>query len=156
GKDEHIRGFRYYVSRPYIVVAQRVCVWQSLTVGRLRAAVTGEKGKEVYSDKLYIETIKPDGTSVVYDTHGRQLPPGERENLNLVDALSPPKAPHVPPAPVPKVTDGTPPPPKTTTPPPAVPPSPQTISFAALRKVVADETPIPTFQYVMLPDFEEQ
>jgi hypothetical protein len=154
GKDDHIHGFRYYVSRPYIVVAQRVCVSQNLTVGRLRAAKTGVTGKEVYSDKLYIETIDPDGTSVVYDTHGRRLPSDEHAKLTLVDVQYPLKAADV--APPPKVLG-------TLIPPPPSPAkqqdelrSPQTISFAALRKVVADETPIPTFQYVMLPDFEEQ
>jgi hypothetical protein len=64
-------------------------------------------------------------------------------NLKLADVLYPPPQ---------KAADA----PKVLPAPPPVPPNPQTISLAALRKVVADETPIPTFQYVMLPDFEEQ
>jgi hypothetical protein len=158
GKDEHIHGFRYYLSRPYIVVAQRVCVGQSLTVGRLRMVAKAQKGSPE-SDKLYIETIDLDGSSVVYDTHGRRLPAEERAKLELVDVVYPPpspadvdtKAKQVGELPPPKKNGEATPPVK-----PAPTPPAQTLSLAALRKVVADETPIPTFQYVMLPDFEEQ
>jgi hypothetical protein len=58
GTDQKYKGFRYYLPRPYVVVSQRVCVGQHLVAGKLMRRPDGafflqtvdEQGRHRYLD----------------------------------------------------------------------------------------------------------
>lgn len=64
GTDDKIKGFRYYVSRPYLIVSRRVCVGQHLAVGRLLWQKDGPE--------TVIETIDEHGRPRYYDSRGAE------------------------------------------------------------------------------------
>jgi hypothetical protein len=66
GTDDKVHGFRYYLSRPYVVVSQRVCVGLDLAVGRLLV--------DRNSSMVYVETTDPDGRPRCLDGRGVEVP----------------------------------------------------------------------------------
>jgi hypothetical protein len=50
--DEHVKGFRYYLSRPYVVVKQPIPVSTEVSLLVLKAADFDNVGKEVYGAAL--------------------------------------------------------------------------------------------------------
>jgi hypothetical protein len=194
GTDDRYKGFRYYLSRPYIVVSRRVCVSQQLVSGKLMENARKE---------LFIETIDEAGRKRYLDIHGQDqsVVAAQDETLTYVryaaaasqsappDAQAPGKA-GAPAAGKPGaqghgggIIGGK---PETVAPPAPKPPpkpgsgrdedSPRLLSPDQLRDLITtghladapapapappaappppDTTP-PPFQFVMLPDFEEQ
>jgi hypothetical protein len=59
--DQHYKGFRYYLPRPYIVVSQRVCVGSHLITGKLMQGTSGA---------LYMETVNEVGQATYRDLRG--------------------------------------------------------------------------------------
>jgi hypothetical protein len=181
GTDARYKGFRYYLSRPYIVVSRRVCVGQQLIAGKLMQNKANEFFIETISEsgaRRYLDMRGEDSSaalvadeSLVYVTYQGQVspPPGQ-------SPAGPGEAPgatlpmgggsvKIPPFPGTKPGPGAGKDADSPTPvspeqfrqiladqlrrdaPPAPPPAP--------APKPADTTP-PAFQFVMLPDFEEQ
>lgn len=179
GKDDRVHGFRYYLSRPYVVVSERVCVGQNLAVGPLLVHPDG---------RVYLQTLNADGSSLYYDQQGYEAacPPGCKP---LMLALEPPPSGGKPPAsagsPGTSVGGGAPTPAGDPSSAPAIVPEVPPGQAAAAPSVgdpqTARDAPAPSFgitnltkeqllallaskncpspnafQFVMLPDFEEQ
>jgi hypothetical protein len=86
GCDGHVKGFRYYVSRPHLVVSRQVPILQSVDYGVLvKAGLTSKGGKHPGQAKdlrgrwpgapYAIQVITPTGAKTTYDTAGDPLPP---------------------------------------------------------------------------------
>jgi hypothetical protein len=175
GADDKYKGFRYYLSRPYMVVSRRVCVGQQIVVGKLMQ----NEDKE-----LFLETIDPEGGRQYLTMRGEDRTKNVATDESLVYLTYPPR-----PAETPSTGTATKPPASGAgqgggspdvvlqPPPPSKPGSDQkkeadinipprtrdqivqTLTDTAPAPPVgakADDTTPPPFQFVMLPDFEEQ
>jgi hypothetical protein len=77
GQDRKHDGFRYYLPRPYVVVAQRIPIAQHYCLGQLKkAASTGTQPEAAPQPKPVIEGLHPDpvtGERPLFDLQGRPL-----------------------------------------------------------------------------------
>ena len=96
GKDNHVRGFRYYLNRPYIVVGKHISVGTQLVPVALATPKNVPQGTE--GPKLVFVGMvpKPDGQYEIYDDHGELIPGLKIEQVDPVP-ISASQNPGVPP-----------------------------------------------------------
>jgi hypothetical protein len=172
--DDKYKGFRYYLSRPYLVVSRRVCLGQQIVAGKLMQNKANE---------YFIETVNDAGGPRYVDLHGgdRTREVAADDSLVYVTYPAPPPdassgggAGKTPTAAVGKGGGAagivvTPP-----TPPQGTPEQKKDVDITAtpltpaqVKQMIADasapagspkadDTTPSAFQFVMLPDFEEQ
>lgn len=141
GTDDHVKGFRYYVSRPYLVVAHRVCVGQHLVVGYLMQDPGADPKRYI------VETIDEAGSPRYLDTQGHQVEtPKDPSKLVPVEHIAAGKTPGSGAAGGKDAKD--------------LMEGKKTGIYPRPARAAANEggtsTPEENFQFVMLPDFEEQ
>lgn len=173
-RDQHHHGFRYYLSRPYLVVSQRVDVVTTYEAARIGYVAKNEKPvtEPCGQVKTVLEGIDTEGCRRLYDMSGRLLP-ADMQNLTLLPFERPNKA-------TPNTTTGgtgqattatgTAPPATGTPAAPGFPPVPAPMGAATSPPAVSGEEPNTggggnnggsvdgedTLSIIFLPDFEEQ
>lgn len=73
GADKQ-KGFRYYLSRPYIVVSQRILVHQEILPGVLIEDTANKKAQVNVTTKYGVRVLMPDGKATHLDLSGNPLP----------------------------------------------------------------------------------
>lgn len=81
GKDDCVHGFRYYLSRPYLVVSKPVEVATGDTLAIL-TEVSDEPGT------FYLAGKNAEGRKVLFDTAGHPLPPTDAAYLRVLKPVS--------------------------------------------------------------------
>jgi hypothetical protein len=184
GTDKHYHGFRYYLSRPYLVVSERVDIVTTQQLARivhLERKFASPAGEQTVVEYV-LETINEQGKSEYFSMTGQPIDVPEDvrrtadvlsfeaavsffstqvldQSFSTLDQKPPPSGqPATPPKPV-----------ETTKPPPTSSGAPQTSSLqdltlknppggpaAPAAVVKQDGKPVDKLQLVFLPDFEEQ
>ena len=90
GTDHHVKGFRYYLNRPYIVVGRQISVSTQLVPVRMATYPGTAKVGEPNSRIVYVGLV-PDkyGNYLIYDADGNEEP---TLTVNDVAPISPPPA----------------------------------------------------------------
>lgn len=153
--DEHVKGFRYYLSRPYVVVSKRIPIrtdlelavlcWAEKSGTLMPALQPARKIEGPAPEALPHELIPPQGaveSGNLYDLHGNKIV-GARFIRNYAKGEPPPSIL------------------QTTSQFSERPPAELLLGQAAFMAMAADTTPAdpaepPPFQVAFLPDFEEQ